>query len=129
VLVASAGATAELTRTVVRDGVAETKDDLYGHGVIGLDNASLVIDDCDVLGNARIGLAFQNTAAIIRRSRITKNQIGIHVQGDTHLEEVSVAPDTPAPNQVAVSSDTRFDGNQTKVGSENVSLPTVKVGK
>lgn len=126
---AGEGAFMDLTGSVLRDSVAEPKDDAFGHGLVGLDHATLRLTDCDVIGNARVGAAFQNVSVVIRRSRITRNQVGLHVQGDSRLAEVPGAPDTAEPNEVAVTTDTRLDGNETKLGSGFVPLPKVSVGQ
>lgn len=126
---AGEGGVMELTQSVLRGSIPEKNGGLYGHGLIGLDRASLRISDCDVLDNARVGLAFQNVRAVIERSRIVKNEVGLHVQGDSQLAEVSGAPEAAGPNQVLVTTDTRFEGNQQKLGSGFVPLPNVKIAK
>lgn len=126
---AGEGAVMELTQSVLRGSTPEKDGGAFGHGLVGLDHASLRVTDCDVVGNARVGIAFQNVQAVIERSRIAKNEVGLHVQGESQLSEVPGAPASAGPNQVLVTTDTRFEGNQQKLGSGFVPLPNVKIAK
>ena len=117
------GATADIRSSVVR-GAGSIGDTKFGHGVVVLDNASLSLMQSAVRDNAGVGLAFEAAAARIDDVVVLHNKIGIYASGAT-LNDVSTTPSDLPPNQIFVSSSTRFVDNATRVSSDDIPLPEV----
>lgn len=114
-------ATLALSDTLVRATQKEVFQDRLGHGLLAQESPSVVVDGSSFESNAAVGVALASTSAVVRRSFIRGNAVGIHVQ-DAVLEEVPDAPDL-TPGEVLVTTDTRFVDNGTRVGSGVLPLP------
>jgi hypothetical protein len=95
----------------------------FGHGVIVAAGAQVILEGTSVFDNAAIGVAAAGGRARLINSVIAKNPIGVHVQDGSFLVESEDVTD-PLDNEVRVSRDTRFIGNQSKVGSGEIPLPS-----
>ncbi len=127
VVIGNPGSSAVVKGSVVTNTAVAT-DGRFGHGVVGLNGASVVIDDTEVAGN-QIGIAFDRSAAVVRSSLVRGNQVGIHVQGGVALEEAASVPDAPVEGRVLVSQSSQFVGNQARTGTGVVPLPSNPVPK
>jgi hypothetical protein len=112
--------------TLIRNTAARATGE-YGHGFVGVDGTSVVLKNTIILGN-HIGLAFESSSATLSDLLVQKNMVGIHVQGDSQLQTSPVAPAEPTPLVVIVTDDSRFIGNDTRVGSGMVPLPKGPLG-
>jgi hypothetical protein len=121
-LVAAANASLALRSSLVEDTRA-AGDGSFGHGVLAYDGALLVVDDVTVKTSAGAALVFAASRGNVNNARITGNAVGIHVQDGSSLTEVAVVPDDPAENVVNVSSDSKFEGNGSRIGSGAIPLP------
>jgi hypothetical protein len=99
----------------------------FGHGFVGVDGASVVVKNTVILGN-RIGVAFESATATLASVLVQQNAVGIHVQGRSQLLTSAAAPAEQTPEVVVVTDDSRFIGNDTRIGSGTVPLPTGPLG-
>lgn len=93
----------------------------FGYGVIALTGASVEMSGCTVTGSQAIGVASGVGSMAIRGSFISQNPVGLHAQEGVTV--VTADAVSLAPNVLAVSTDTRFVGNATRIGSGEVPLP------
>lgn len=121
-VVAAADAALTLRSSLVEDTRATT-DGSFGHGILAFAGALAVLDDVRVRTSAGAGLVFAASRGTVNNARITKNAVGIHVQDGTAIAEVAVVPADPPEGTVSVSTDSTFDGNETRVGSGALPLP------
>ncbi|MDB4944786.1 MAG: hypothetical protein JWP97_4320 [Labilithrix sp.] len=118
------GKTAALVMTSCRlEDVAEGAPGSFGHGIVATASASVSLSDVTVRRCASVGLVFDGSAGVVRASHIDDNAVGIFAQNGSELQQVDVAPDAATPGVVAVTADTSFTGNVTRVGSGVVSVP------
>lgn len=117
------GGTLDLTKSAVRDTTPRLVDAPLGHGVLVTDSKHVVITDSEIRRSAAVGVALANSPAVVARSVIADNAVGIHVQDGSTLNQVETPPDEPTGLDVDVTSDTKFEGNATRVGSGTIPLP------
>ena len=122
VVVAGAGASLVAKSSRI-DEVAHGENDQFGHGIVAVGGATVVLDDVSVTRCTAVALAFDGARGTVRACRVTDNAVGISVQGGTELQQVTAVPEAPSDNVVSVSIDTTFTGNGTRVGSGVVPLP------
>jgi hypothetical protein len=122
-VVAGAGSSLVATSSRVED-VGFGAEDGYGHGVIALDGAAAVLDDVTVSRALGVGVVYDASRGTLRACHVTNNAVGIYAQGGTELQQVATVPDAPNDGVVAVSTDTEFTGNTTRVGSGVVPVPS-----
>jgi hypothetical protein len=85
--------------------------------------AQVILEGTSIFDNAAIGLAASGGRARLVESTIARNAVGVHVQEGSFLKETEDATDLGV-NEVRVSRGTRFVGNQTRVGSGEIPLPS-----
>lgn len=117
------GSTLDATKTSIRDTSTQTSGVPLGHGILVTDSKRAVITGCEIRRSAGIGLAFSRSAAIVTGSTVADNAVGIHAQDGSTLVQVDAPPASPSGTDVAVSADTTFEGNATRIGSGTVPLP------
>lgn len=117
---AGVGATLELTETLV-DATKVASGD-FGHGALANDGGAIVMTRSTVRNSASAGIVVGGASASLQACRILDNAVGINVQDGSTLVEGD-APVPPNQLEVDVSTDTVFDGNQTRVGSDELPLP------
>jgi hypothetical protein len=116
--------------TVESSFIGSTRPDdsgQYGHGAVATGKATLIMRSTEVRAN-RIGIAFNDAAGVVTRCLVAGNAVGIHVQEGSTIETGKTAPEAASPRVVVVTDDSRFEQNQTKVGSGAVPLPSSPVG-
>ncbi len=124
VAVSGASSESDIANVIVTGTTPGKQTGVYGHGIVGMTAASIIVRDSIVRGN-QIGLAFESTPAIVSDVLVQSNAVGIHVQGDGFtLQAADAAPDSPQPNTVVVTNDSQFIDDQTRVGSGQVVLPS-----
>jgi len=116
------GATLTVATTLI-DGTKPSADGTYGHGILVDDAATLTAANSTVRNSAAVGAVVAAATATFADCRILNNAVGINVQGGSALNQVAVVPASPQPLDVDVSTDTVFDGNQTKVSANVLPLP------
>ncbi|MEO8798544.1 MAG: hypothetical protein ABI551_11725, partial [Polyangiaceae bacterium] len=95
----------------------------YGIGIfVGEDDVPASISSTTLRQSAGPAIAVSNAGLSVKASAIVDNAVGIAVLGQSSLVEGDGNGD---PMTVAVSKDTVFAGNQTRVGSGNIPLPSV----
>ncbi len=95
----------------------------YGIGIfVGEDDMPASIATTTLRQSAGPAIAVSNAGLSVKSSAIVDNVVGIAVLGHSSLIEGDGNGD---PMTVAISKDTVFAGNQTRVGSGNIPLPTV----
>lgn len=118
------GTTMLLDRTLVTD-TKPNGGSLFGHGLVARRKAEVTIRRSVIEKSTGIGLAFGGSTASIQGSSVRGNTVGIHVQEGSSLASGAAAPEAVDPLVVFVTDDTRFDANETRVGSGDVPLPDV----
>ena len=121
-MVAGGGASASVRSSRIED-IALGDDDAFGHGLTAILGGSLVLDDVTVRRCAGVGLVFDGASGSVRASRVNDNAVGIFAQNGSTLIQVATVPEAPVEGQVAVSTDTVFTGNATRVGSGVIPVP------
>lgn len=116
-----AGGALSLTESLV-DGTKPASGD-FGHGAISYDGASLTLATSTFRNNHSAGVLVDAAAATVSACKITSNAVGINVQDGATLVQAATVPSPPNPLEVDVSNDTVFDGNQTRVGSDQLPIP------
>jgi hypothetical protein len=116
------GTRATLKRSIVT-GTLPNAGDYFGHGAMATLGALLEIEDSEIAANTGTGIAIGDAAARLARVRIRGNADGLYVQDGTTLEETSDGAAPPGEREVAVSADTVFLSNGTRVSSGVVALP------
>lgn len=98
----------------------------FGIGVL-LDSPSAVatISTTVMRGGAGAALAVSAGGATVSKSAIVNNAVGVYTQGGSQLIEGGANGD---PKTVAISSDTIFSGNTTRVASGTIPLPPALQG-
>ena len=126
VFVTSKGSENGTSRFSAMDSLIQnTKRSTYGYGgesvsVIGASEALLY--QVEMRENV-LGLAVDDSAVAIDHCLIRRNEVGVHAQNGSTLFEVEEIPDSLPFHWVAVSRDTVFIDNITKVGSGVIPLP------
>jgi hypothetical protein len=123
IVVAGAGASLVARSSRIED-VVQSEGDTFGHGIVGVLGATVVLDDVTVRRCSAVGLIFDASQGTVRACRVTDNAVGIYAQGGTALEQVVAVPEVPTDGVVSVSGDTTFTGNATRVGSGIVPVPS-----
>lgn len=114
--------------TILLDHVVVTRNDLaraprFGHAVLSVDTASIVMLRSIIERQAGVGLFFASGGGVASGLLVRDNAVGAHVQEGSSLVEVDVRPE-PAPElDLAVTRDTRFVGNATRLGAGVLPLP------
>jgi hypothetical protein len=122
VIVFDPGSEATLTDSVI--GVTTLdQNGLFGDGIVGATGVRFAMTRSTVHHNAAIAFGVSASAAFILDCFLSQSAVGIHVQDGSVLVEGNEP--SPDPLAVVVSPGTRFVGNQARVGSGNVALPSV----
>jgi hypothetical protein len=100
-------------------------DGTFGHGVLTFDKSNLSLVNVTIRNSGSAGVIVDAAGATISACRILNNAIGINAQDGSSLTQVDTVPDSPNPLEVDVSNDTVFQGNQTRVGSNQLPLPAL----
>ncbi|MEO7109102.1 MAG: right-handed parallel beta-helix repeat-containing protein [Polyangiaceae bacterium] len=123
--VSAAGVGGQLTLgTSLVDKTKALSDGTFGHGILANDNSTLVLSSSTSRGSAGVGLIVGGSTATVSHCRILDNAVGINVQDGSLLSQVDTVPTEPTALDVDVSNDTVFDGNQTRIGSDELPIPT-----
>ncbi len=116
------GATVTATECTVRGTQAEAAGS-FGDGLVAHAGSRVTLRDCDVRANQSIGLAFAGATALVSGGFVGGNAVGVHVQEGSTLAEVAGATALGAPGSVTVTTSTRFEANQSRLGAGVVPLP------
>ncbi|MEO8797632.1 MAG: hypothetical protein ABI551_07090, partial [Polyangiaceae bacterium] len=106
------------------DGTKAAQLGGFGHGVLAFESGSLTLDHVTIRKSAAVGVLVGGASATISSCRVIDNAVGINVQDGTTLQEPESVPQSPTELVVDVSKDTVFSGNDTRVGSEQLPIPT-----
>ncbi|HEX7665681.1 MAG TPA: right-handed parallel beta-helix repeat-containing protein [Polyangiaceae bacterium] len=95
----------------------------FGIGIyMGVDDVPATIASTTIHASAGPGIAASDAGLTMKASAVVDNVIGIAVLGSSSLVE---GDGNGAPTTVAISKDTLFVGNETRVGTGNIPLPDV----
>ena len=120
-VLASEDATLALTNSTI-DQTALDSTGEFGIGVfIGDDDVVASIDRATLRQSKGPALAVSGSGATVTKSVVVDNAIGVAVLGGSSLVEGDSNGD---PKTVAISHDTVFANNQTRVGSGDIPLPS-----
>ncbi|MGH7285769.1 MAG: right-handed parallel beta-helix repeat-containing protein, partial [Polyangiaceae bacterium] len=120
-VLASEHATLALSNSIV-DQTALDSTGEFGMGVfVGDDDVVATMDSITLRQSKGPALAVAGSGATMTKSVVVDNAIGVAVLGGSSLVEGDSNGD---PKTVAISSDTVFANNQTRIGSGNIPLPT-----
>ena len=120
-VLASEDATLSLTSSTI-DETALDSTGQFGIGVfIGDDDVVATIDSTTLRQSKGPALAVSGSGATVTKSVVVDNAIGVAVLGGSSLVEGDT---NGGPKTVAISHDTVFANNQTRVGSGNIPLPS-----
>ena len=95
----------------------------FGIGVLLAGGVTGTITSSTITGSEGIGIASSAAGALVSHSTLSRNTVAVHVQDGASLFESDTASDDPLA--VAVSKDTQFVDNSTRVGSGPVPLQQV----
>jgi len=95
----------------------------FGHGVLSIDQAAITLSRTIIERQVGVGLFCAAGATVASASLIRNNAVGVHAQDGSSITEVDTAPDPVPAKDLTVVTDTRFDGNATKVSSDVLPLP------
>jgi hypothetical protein len=112
--------------TLTDSTVSNTKHDPsgnFGIGVLLAGGVTGTITSSTITGSEGIGVASSAAGGLVSHSTLSRNTVAVHVQDGASLVESDTASDEPLT--VAVSKDTQFVENSTRVGSGAVPLPQV----
>ena len=107
--------------TLTDSTVSNTKHDPsgnFGIGVLLAGGVTGTITSSTITGSEGIGIASSASGALVSHSTLSRNTVAVHVQDGASLFESDTASDDPLA--VAVSKDTQFVDNSTRVGSGTV---------
>jgi hypothetical protein len=95
----------------------------FGHGVLSVDGAAITLVRTIVERQIGVGVFCAAGGSVAAASLIRGNAVGVHAQDGSSITEVDAAPDAVPARDLAVVTDTHFDGNATKVSSDVLPLP------
>jgi hypothetical protein len=116
------GTSAALTSSAII-GTELNADGDFGYGLAVLDGSKVRVDRCFVNRSKGVGVAFATSSSVVRASIVSRNAVGLYVEDGTALHEVMTAPDSVGASEVAITTDTLFSGNQTRVSAGVLPLP------
>jgi hypothetical protein len=117
----SYGSIADIADTVLRGTAASATGAADGVMVV---DATLRMARSTIRDHARIGLAFSAARALLDSTTVAGNAVGIHAQDGCVLQDVDALPPMPPDLQILVTPTTHFIGNQTRIGSGVVPVPS-----
>ncbi len=111
--------------TSMIDATKSLADGTFGHGVLTFSSSNLALTNVTVRNSSAVGVIVDASTATIAGCRILNNAIGINAQDGSSLSQVDTIPDSPNALDVDVTTDTVFQGNQTRIGSNQLPLPAL----
>ena len=93
----------------------------FGIGMLLGGDVLATVDHCTVTGSAGVGVMVSAAGAAMHAGTVSNNAIGVNAQDGTTL---MVGDQDADARSFVVSGATKFVGNQTRVGSGAVPLPT-----
>lgn len=111
-----------LKRSVVRDTLLSPRLGL-GYGVANGAGTTVELEDSVISGSAVVGFAGVGGRGRFLGGAFLRNRVAVHVQDGSTLQTADSA-DELGSTEVRVSSSTLFEGNDTKIGSGAIPVPT-----
>jgi hypothetical protein len=93
------------------------------HAVAAVDGGHVTLGRSVLERAPGVALLAANGGMVVTRSLVRDNAIAVNAQDGTTLFEGDTAPDAVPDAELFVSTDTTFDGNDTRVGSDEIPLP------
>lgn len=116
-----AGTDVRLTDAIVEGTVLSANQ--MAHGAVAAEGAFVSLLRARIKGNVGAGLIFSGSAGLVQTTFVADNGVGVQATSSTKLVDADKAPEAPEPKVVYVLSDTRFTGNTTKVGGQDLPVP------
>jgi hypothetical protein len=96
----------------------------FGHGVLVVDHGAGRLRGAVVERQRGAGILLAGGGALVERSFVRGNEVGVQAQEGSSLEEASLAPADAPPDQVGVIvKPTRLTDNRTRIGAGALPLP------
>ena len=97
----------------------------FGHGVLAVDSATFFISRSIVERQIGVGLFFASGGGVVGSSLIRDNAVAVQVQEGSTLLEAAARPESVPEQDLVITTDTRFVGNASRLGSGVLPLPAV----
>ena len=122
------GTAASLVDVVVRHTLPQQSDGRFGHALVAEGRAEggpqVSLTRCRLSGSLfGVGLLLAAASARVLSCVIDGNAVGMHLQQGSTLRVLEALPDVPGSLEVAVSADTVFVGNVSRLGTGELPLP------
>lgn len=102
--------------------VTRSSNGLYGFGFLAAEAGAASMLRSVVEGGPDVAVAASAATFEVRQSRIRQNRVGLHAQKGVTLKE---SDGEVSPLTLSVSTDSRFEGNETRIGQGEVPVPTL----
>lgn len=96
----------------------------YGNGIEALTDGVIVMTGGGLSECQGIAAVFAEAAGSMNGVYVFDNEIGLHAQDGSTVEELASVPATLTSRQVVVSTSTVFDNNRAKLSGSTVPVPT-----
>lgn len=123
VAITAIGAGASVTASDVLVAATVQSPNAMAHGGVAADGARLDLVRARIREQPGAGLIFAGGGGLVQNTRIERNGVGVQATSSSKLVDAPAAPESYEPGSVYVLADTRFDGNQTKVGGDELPVP------
>lgn len=123
VAITAIGAGAAITAADVLVASTVESPNAMAHGGVAAEGARLDLVRARIRDQRGAGLIFAGGGGLVQNTRIERNGVGVQATSSSKLVDAAAAPDAFEPGSVYVLSDTRFEGNQTKVGGDELPVP------
>lgn len=106
----------------VIDGVELDATGRFGFGVALLDTQLAHMERLTVTGAAGVGVVAAKASGLVTDSVVARNNVGVHVQWGSSIEEGEEPP--LSPEVLVIAPSTVFDDNAAKVGTGELPMPS-----
>ncbi len=101
-------------------GTRALSDGGFGHGLIA-ESATVTVASSSLVANDTVGAFFDASRALVDRTLIMRNGVGVHAQSGSTLIEGRARE--PVDLEVVFTSEVLFLDNQTRVGTGQLPIP------
>ena len=124
--VSRASSSLSMSDSVVSDTAFEAGG-RFGYGLMAFPETVVRVSGVDVHRSAGVGLGASGATAGVQGGAFVENAVALCAFDGSEVVPTAAISEVLASKQVAVSSETRFVGNATRLGSGPVPLPDVFV--
>lgn len=105
------------------NGVKTDPNRSYGNGIEALTDGVIVMRGGGVSRCEGIAAVFAEGAGSMEAVRVFDNEVGLHAQDGSTVEELPTVPASLGSRQVVVSTSTVFEKNRAKLSGSTVTVP------